>query len=513
MAAGNKNSHNKTNPIKKRTLVLVTTTVLVACLAVIGATTVSAQSEVVSEFDNGPEGWTATGDTQTGSVAWQATGGNPGGHVVADDSVAGGVWYWNASEDFLGDKSGFLDETLEYDLNVSSTDSQFNAKDVILEGGGTTLEYDHGDQSTHPGTDWTEYEVVLNASDDGWENETGDTPTRSEFDSVLSSLSSLEIRGEYKSGPDTGRLDNVVLSAEDTGGSINDVQVTLSDEDGDGLDDSITVDVSVDGDEGVTVVEFDAPFSLDLSETETNQGSLVSINDGQQKENVTFGSTGFTGTYTVKGDLSGQSVGETGNVTAWIGDVSEGSASDTDETDFTVKDGISPPSSVDIQAPSGVPPGSTFDVDVPVVSDGGVTVVEFDAPFSLDLSGTDENQADIVSINDGQQKENVTFGSTGFTGTYTVTVGIGGGTDGDTVGISSWVGDLDRSNADAEATDSVAVSAGTPNPFLEQDGDPLGEIAVVQRLTDWADNKRINGQSYGEIELIGFLTEWNDARE
>lgn len=213
MTAENKNSHDQTNHIKRRTLVLVTTTVLVACLAVTGATTVSAQSEVVSEFDNDAEGWTVTGDAQTATPTWEATGGNPDGHIVSDDSVAGGVWYWNASERYLGDKSGFLNGTLEYDLRVSANDSQFSDDDIVLEGGGTTLVYDHGDQSTHPRLDWTEYEVVLNASDDGWTNETGGTPTRSEFDSVLSSLSSLEIRGEYKTGSDTGRLDNVVLGS------------------------------------------------------------------------------------------------------------------------------------------------------------------------------------------------------------------------------------------------------------------------------------------------------------
>ncbi len=40
----------------------------------------------------------------------------------------------------------------------------------------------------------------------------GTVPTESEFQSVLSNLTSLQIRGEYISGADTGDLDNVILN-------------------------------------------------------------------------------------------------------------------------------------------------------------------------------------------------------------------------------------------------------------------------------------------------------------
>ncbi|MCX2818743.1 hypothetical protein EGH25_05175 [Haladaptatus sp. F3-133] len=50
------------------------------------------------------------------------------------------------------------------------------------------------------------------------------------------------------------------------------------------------------------------------------------------------------------------------------------------------------------------------------------------------------------------------------------------------------------------------------NPFGDSNGDPLGELQVVDRLTDWTDDQQIDGQSYGELEIIESITDWNDAR-
>jgi hypothetical protein len=306
-----------------------------------------------------------------------------------------------------------------------------------------------------------------------------------------------------------------VSSSNDDGGSnegsITDVQTTLSDTDGDGLDDSITVDVSVEEDGGATAIQFDGPFSVDLSQTDTTQAAIVQINDEQKKENVTFGSTGYTGTYTVEGTLSGQSDGDTGKVTAWIGDVSQGSAGEVAETQFTVESDTSSSDGVSIDAPEKVSPESTFEVKTSVEEDGGATVVQFDAPFSLDLSETDDGQASVVSINDDQPNEKVVFGSTGYTGTYTVDVKLEGGTDGGSIDIASWIGDLDRTKADAETTESVGVSVGTPNPFLDSNGQALGELKIVQMLVSWNEDRQIDGESYGEIELVQYLVEWNEA--
>lgn len=177
-------------------------------------TTESGPAPVTSTFDSGAEGWSIVGDAQSREVAPDhvADGGAPGGHLEATDDVTGGVWYWNASAAYLGDKSAYAGGTLSFELRQSSTSSQFDATDVILESGDTRLGYDFGDETTHPGTDWTSYEVALSAN--GWTNLESEEPaTAAEVEQVLADLDSLTIRGEYREGSDTGSLDTVELAA------------------------------------------------------------------------------------------------------------------------------------------------------------------------------------------------------------------------------------------------------------------------------------------------------------
>jgi alkaline phosphatase D len=186
---------------------------LVAFVALTGC--IGGPETITSTFDDGAEGWTVVGDAQSGQVepTHVAEDGNPGGYLRATDDTAGGVWYWNASDAYLGDKSAYSGGTLSFDLNQSATDSQFNAQDLILDGGDSRLGYDFGNSSTHPGTDWTSYEVSLSADAEGWTNRsTDEPPTQEDFDRVLSDLNELWIRGEYRTGGDVGGIDNVELS-------------------------------------------------------------------------------------------------------------------------------------------------------------------------------------------------------------------------------------------------------------------------------------------------------------
>jgi len=177
------------------------------------ATTESGPAPVTSSFDEDAEGWTIVGDAQSREVDPDhvAEGGASGGYLEATDDVTGGVWYWNASDAYLGDKSAYAGGTLAFELRQSSTSSQFDATDVILERGDTRLGYDFGDESTHPGTDWTGYDLALAA--DGWTNlDTEEPASTAEFEQVLADLEGLTIRGEYREGSDTGGLDSVELT-------------------------------------------------------------------------------------------------------------------------------------------------------------------------------------------------------------------------------------------------------------------------------------------------------------
>lgn len=173
----------------------------------------SAAHGATSTFDTGTEGWTAVGD-RAGPAQWFDEGGNPGGHIRITDATLGGVTYFQAPESYLGDQSGAINTNLSFDLqqNISGPPNQFNSNDVVLVGGGLTLAFD---TAMNPGIGtWSHYEVPLTAS--LWRVSTleGPVATDSQFSQVLSDLSALRIRAEYKTGADTGYLDTVSLVPE-----------------------------------------------------------------------------------------------------------------------------------------------------------------------------------------------------------------------------------------------------------------------------------------------------------
>jgi hypothetical protein len=169
-------------------------------------------SSVISTFDTDAEGWTIYGDAQGSSVdpTYEEEEGNPEGAVFANDNATGGVWYWQTPPKFLGDQSAAYGNFLTFDLKQSSTTDQFDSPDVVLVSDDITLTYD---TERNPSTDWTHYRVALRA-DGGWKQ--GDLQgldaTESDIRDVLGDLTALRIRGEFRTGADTGGLDNVVLN-------------------------------------------------------------------------------------------------------------------------------------------------------------------------------------------------------------------------------------------------------------------------------------------------------------
>ncbi len=173
----------------------------------------AAAGTVRSSFDAGNEGWAIWGDAQGGAATptYYASGGNPGGYVSATDDVTGGTWYWQAPAKFHGDFSSALGQTLTFQLRQSATDSPWDAADILLTGGGKTLVLDN---LAPPGTGWTQYTVSLDTSA-GWRvGADGPAATTEDLQGVLGDLTDLLIRGEFRYGPDTGDLDNVVLNAD-----------------------------------------------------------------------------------------------------------------------------------------------------------------------------------------------------------------------------------------------------------------------------------------------------------
>jgi len=172
-----------------------------------------------STFDVDDEGWTIVGEIQ-GPPEYSEVGGNPGGHIFVEYNLYY-TWYFRAPSKFYGDVSAAYGQTLTFDLQQLYTDYQITTSDdVILTGAGITLVFD---TPYNPGSHWTAYGIPLNESA-GWIKwDTGEQPSQEEMIDVLSSLESLQIRGEFRadywSSAITG-LDNVVLNGIDPLGSI-----------------------------------------------------------------------------------------------------------------------------------------------------------------------------------------------------------------------------------------------------------------------------------------------------
>ncbi|MBK7416369.1 MAG: hypothetical protein IPJ38_15990 [Dechloromonas sp.] len=108
---------------------------------------------------------------------------------------------------FLGDQSLADGERISFDMRQSSNLNQFNADDIILQGGGLRLVHD---LTSNPGTNWTHFDVPLEYNE--WRDKTsGALATPAQFSQALSAVLALYIRGEYSNDPEIGGLDNVVL--------------------------------------------------------------------------------------------------------------------------------------------------------------------------------------------------------------------------------------------------------------------------------------------------------------
>lgn len=174
--------------------------------------TCSAAPIVVSDFSSGDEAWLVTGDVTSAVPEYIGAGGNPGGFLRATDQAVGGVWTWDAPAKFLGDRSVSYGYSLTYDLRMRGSGPLFNDSDVILTGSGLAL-YLAQTPPVPADVAWTSYTALLSETAN-WRvgSLAGAAATKENVQSVLASLTRLQIRGEFISGSDNGDLDNVVLN-------------------------------------------------------------------------------------------------------------------------------------------------------------------------------------------------------------------------------------------------------------------------------------------------------------
>ena len=188
------------------------TAIAAGVLACLGSRAHSLPQErtlVAHDFESSAHGWLVSGDTGPSAPQLHAAGGHPGGYISYVDEAAGETWYFRAPESVLTALRTAENGTLSYSLKQSADEPGFLDDDVVIVGPAGRLSFRF---PTSPGTGWTPFSVKLSAGT-GWRWNWNAPASQDQIRSVLASPTSLEIRGEYHTGPDEGALDTVVIRA------------------------------------------------------------------------------------------------------------------------------------------------------------------------------------------------------------------------------------------------------------------------------------------------------------
>jgi hypothetical protein len=168
-----------------------------------------ARTLVAHDFDSSAHGWLVSGDTGQSEPQFHVAGGHPGGYISHADEAVGETWYFRAPDNVLRALSAAEHGTLSYSLKQSADQPGILDDDIIIVGRAGRLSFRF---ATSPGTGWTAFTVKLTAGP-GLRWNWSAPASQEQIRGVLANPTSLEIRGEYHTGPDEGALDNVVLRA------------------------------------------------------------------------------------------------------------------------------------------------------------------------------------------------------------------------------------------------------------------------------------------------------------
>ncbi len=168
-----------------------------------------ARTLVAHDFAASADGWRVSGDSGTFEPDLHASGGDSGGYISHADEALGETWYFRAPDSVLTALAAAEHGTLSYSLKQSAEQPSILDDDIIIVGRAGRLSFRF---RTSPGTGWTPFSVKLTAAP-GWRWNWNAPASQEQIRSVLANPTSLEIRGEYHTGPDEGALDTVVLTA------------------------------------------------------------------------------------------------------------------------------------------------------------------------------------------------------------------------------------------------------------------------------------------------------------
>ena len=181
---------------------------LIAAVA-IGCSHSGSEELLVHDFSSSADEWQVAGDTGPAAPVFHASGGRSGGYISNTDEAAGETWYFRAPASVLARLAAAEGGRLEYSLKTEPVDGAFPDDDVVIVGEAGRLSYRF---EYAPGTTWTDFSVPLSASVN-WRWNWNERATAEQIRAVLGHPSRLEIRGEFRTGDDTGGLDHFVLKA------------------------------------------------------------------------------------------------------------------------------------------------------------------------------------------------------------------------------------------------------------------------------------------------------------
>lgn len=149
------------------------------------------------------------GDTGPADPEFHPSGGRSGGYISNVDEAAGETWYFQAPDTVLSQLAAAEGGRIVYSLKQDAIDAGYPDDDIVIVGPAGRLSYRF---EYAPGTDWTEFSVPLSPSAN-WRWNWNERATEAQMRDVLSHPWRFEIRGEYRTGDDTGAMDRFVLHA------------------------------------------------------------------------------------------------------------------------------------------------------------------------------------------------------------------------------------------------------------------------------------------------------------
>jgi hypothetical protein len=165
----------------------------------------------VSTFDSDRDGWWMVGDA---TPTHDAASGNPGGCFFAEETGTGNEDSYIAPCKFLGDRSSMIGKTLLLDLRVSPLQDDYADESFVRISNGV-IELGYVEPMPITGNVWRRHAIPLVPSP-GWKRlSTDQQATPAEFAAVFGAIERFLVRGEYRSGPETGWIDNVRLGVCD----------------------------------------------------------------------------------------------------------------------------------------------------------------------------------------------------------------------------------------------------------------------------------------------------------